>query len=330
MLSALVSLKFSGTVIRNLIIRKVFRTVTRVYIGQKEVFLDPGEHTYIFEYITTRQIGFFRDHDELYWNVTGNGWEFPIEKATASVSLPGEAGKHIIGMDGYTGPRGSKEQDFTVSLDREGIPIFSTTGTLDPLEGLTVVVSWQKGLVVEPDPITKFRYFFSDNKGLLLILLGFAVIIMYYLFVWVNFGRDPAPGIIVTRYAPPDNMSPAVLGFITRMGYDDALFTSAIINMAVKGRIKIRENDGEYTLQRMEGNNTTLSPDETAVLQTLLGSSHTVVFEQTNHQKIRSAIDGMKKYLSLNFEKRYFITNFRYFLIGLLLTIVLLLLSGSW
>jgi hypothetical protein len=36
----------------------------------------------------------------------------------------------------------------------------------------------------------------------------------------------------------------------------------------------------------------------------------------------------LKKYLTLNFEKRYFITNFRYFLIGLLLTIVLLFLSG--
>jgi uncharacterized membrane protein YgcG len=301
---------------------------TRVYIGQKEVALGPGEHTYFFEYITTRQIGFFRDHDELYWNVTGNGWEFPIEKATASVSLPGEAGKHIIGMDGYTGPRGSKEQDFTVSLDHEGIPIFSTTKTLGPLEGLTVVISWQKGLIVEPGPTTKLHYFLSDNKGLLLVLAGFVIIIMYYLFVWVRFGRDPAPGIIVTRYTPPDNMSPAVLGFITRMGYDDKLLTSAIINMAVKGRIKIIEDDGEYTLEKMEGSNTPLSPDETAVLQTLLGSSHTVVFERTNHQRIRSAIDVMKKYLSLKFEKIYFITNFRYFLIGSLLTVVLLFLSG--
>jgi uncharacterized membrane protein YgcG len=301
---------------------------TRVYIGQKVVFLNPGEHTYIFEYITTRQIGFFRDHDELYWNVTGNGWEFTIEKATASVSLPGEAGKHIIGMDGYTGPRGSKEQDFTVSLDHKGIPIFSTTRPLDPLEGLTIVVSWQKGLVVEPDNITKCRYFFSDNKALLLIFSGFVVIIMYYVFVWVRFGRDPAPGTIVTRYSPPDGMSPAVLGFITRMGYDDALFTSAIINMAVKGRIKIIENDGEYTLQKMEGSNTPLSPDETAVLQTLLGLSHTIVFEKTNYLRIHSAINGLKKYLSLNFEKKYFITNIRYFLIGSLLTVVLVFLSG--
>lgn len=300
----------------------------RVYIGQKEVFLGPGEHTYTLEYKTFRQIGFFQDHDELYWNVTGNGWEFPIERTTASVNLPGEAGKHITGMDGYTGSAGSKGRDFTVSIENNDVPIFSTTRTLGPLEGLTVVVSWGKGFVVEPGTVTKIRYFLSGNQPLLLIIFGFTVIILYYLLVWAKFGRDPAPGVIVTRYAPPDNMSPAVLGFITGMGYADELFTSAIINIAVKGRIKIIENDGEYTLQKMEGNNTPLSRDETEVLEGLMGPSHTIALEQTNHQRIRSAIDRLKKYLTLNFEKRYFITNFRYFLTGLLLTIVLLFLSG--
>ena len=29
-----------------------------------------------------------RDHDELYWNVTGNAWKFPIDVATATVLLP--------------------------------------------------------------------------------------------------------------------------------------------------------------------------------------------------------------------------------------------------
>jgi uncharacterized membrane protein len=300
----------------------------RVYIGQQEVFIDPGEYTYTLEYKTTRQIGFFHDHDELYLNVTGNGWEFPIEKASASVRLPGEAGNHILKMEGYTGPQGSTGQDFTVSAGYEGISLFSTTRALGPLEGLTVIVSWEKGFVVEPDTFTKIQYFLSDNKTLLLIGFGFIVIIMYYFFVWAKFGRDPAPGVIVTRYTPPDNMSPAVLGFITRMGYDDALFTSVVINMAVKRRIKIIENDGEYTLQKMGGSNSLLSPDETAVFQTLLGSSNEITLKQIHYQKIRSAIDKLKKYLTLNFEKRYFVTNFRYFLTGLVLTIIMLFSSG--
>ena len=61
---------------------------TRVYIGDRDRLLPPGEHVYVLSYATDRQIGFFADHDELYWNVTGNGWGFPIDRASAHVALP--------------------------------------------------------------------------------------------------------------------------------------------------------------------------------------------------------------------------------------------------
>ena len=60
----------------------------KIYLGEKEVFLPPGYHTYTIVYKTDRQLGFFQDYDELYWNVTGNGWTFPIEAAQAVVELP--------------------------------------------------------------------------------------------------------------------------------------------------------------------------------------------------------------------------------------------------
>jgi len=39
----------------------------RVYIGNRNVFLDSGDYTYALTYRTNRQLGFFDDHDELYW-----------------------------------------------------------------------------------------------------------------------------------------------------------------------------------------------------------------------------------------------------------------------
>ncbi len=45
----------------------------------------PGEYTYTITYRTGRQIRYFDDHDELYWNVTGNGWLFPIDRGGATV-----------------------------------------------------------------------------------------------------------------------------------------------------------------------------------------------------------------------------------------------------
>ncbi|MEX2130542.1 MAG: DUF2207 domain-containing protein, partial [Pseudohongiellaceae bacterium] len=60
----------------------------RVYIGDADVLIPYGEHEYRLRYTTDRQLGFFADHDELYWNVTGNGWSFVIEQASADITLP--------------------------------------------------------------------------------------------------------------------------------------------------------------------------------------------------------------------------------------------------
>ena len=68
----------------------------RIYAGRSDTLLDPGEYTYTFTYRTDRQIGFFENHDELYWNVTGNGWDFSIDSASATVTLPGQVNACLL------------------------------------------------------------------------------------------------------------------------------------------------------------------------------------------------------------------------------------------
>ena len=60
----------------------------RVRIGSADATVSNGPHTYVIKYVTTRQIGFFADYDELYWNATGTGWTFPIDQAEARIALP--------------------------------------------------------------------------------------------------------------------------------------------------------------------------------------------------------------------------------------------------
>ena len=90
-----------------------FANGVRVYFGNADVLLDPGEHTYVFRYRTARQLRFFDDHDELYWNVTGNGWDFSIDRASARVSLPAAAGPAAMKVEAYTGEQGSTARDAT-------------------------------------------------------------------------------------------------------------------------------------------------------------------------------------------------------------------------
>ena len=131
----------------------------RVYLGKSDVLLDPGDYTYTLTYETDRQLGFFADHDELYWNVTGNGWIFPIERATAIVRLPGGIPRDKITTEGYTGPQGSKEKAYRSSVGLDRSAWFEATALLDAGEGLTIVVGWPKGFVAGPTGGEKARYF---------------------------------------------------------------------------------------------------------------------------------------------------------------------------
>src|SRR6476661_5041870 len=52
---------------------------------------------------------FFEDHDELYWNVTGDEWDVPIEDASAQIFLPpGVSGIRALE---FTGSYGSRAQN---------------------------------------------------------------------------------------------------------------------------------------------------------------------------------------------------------------------------
>jgi uncharacterized membrane protein YgcG len=301
----------------------------RIYMGDKNALLAPGEYTYTIVYGTDHQLGFFKGYDELYWNVTGNEWDFPIDAATASVGLPGDASRHIVSFAGYTGRQGSKEQDVRKTADESGIVRFSATRPLDIGEGLTIAVSWPKGYVAEPTREERLKYFFSTNPGVIIGPAGLALLLFYYMIIWRKVGKDPDPGTIVTRYVPPDGMTPAVMRFITRMGYDQKAFASAVINMAVKGRLFITQKDGAFALTKKDGGTIPLSAEEEKVMQKLFDTGKEIALEQANHKKIRAAIDDLKNYLKMKYEKIYFVTNKGYFISGLALSIAIIFLSGS-
>jgi uncharacterized membrane protein YgcG len=296
----------------------------RVYIGQKDVYLEPGEYTYTLTYRTTRQLGFFPDHDELYWNVTGNGWIFPIEHASATVLLPRGIKPDAIVRDGYTGPQGSLGTAFESSVDSEARVSFATTSTLEPAEGLTIVVSWPKGFIAEPTQEMKVRWFLEDNASTLAGLVGLAILLAYYLIAWALVGKDPARGVIMPLYEPPPGFSPAAVRYVTQMGFDDRTFAAALINMAVKKYVTIVEKDGEYSVRRAQGDKSLLSLEERKAAEKLLPGTEEIELKNTNHAQIGGAVESLKTALRLNLEKVYFLTNQWYLIPGLVFSVLVL------
>jgi len=296
----------------------------RIYIGDKDVFLDPGEYTYTLVYATNRQVGFFPDHDELYWNVTGNGWVFPIDQASATVRLPGGIKRDALVLDGFTGPEGSLGTAFTWSVDSEAYPTFTTSKPLGPAEGLTIVVSWPKGFVVEPTREMKIRWFLEDNASTLAGLIGLVVLLAYFVVVWAVVGKDPSRGVIMALYEPPTGVSPAAVRYLQKMGFDDKTFAAAVINMAVVRYLAIEEKDGDYTIKRAQAHKSALAADEKSAADKLLGSETQIKLETANHAKISAAIQALKTALRMNLEKTYFLTNRAYLIPGLMFSVLAL------
>jgi hypothetical protein len=94
--------------------------------------------------------GGYGAHDELYWNVTGNGWPFPIRRASAVVTLPGGVPREAVRTAAFTGAYGSTGSDQGTEVLEDGRLRFATTRGLGPYEGLTIVVGFPPGHVQHP------------------------------------------------------------------------------------------------------------------------------------------------------------------------------------
>ncbi len=301
----------------------------RIYIGNKDILLSSGDYTYTIKYSTARQMGFFKDHDELYWNVTGNGWVFSIEQASATVIFPPGVSSTLLSMNGSTGPEGATDKNFQVYKDTAGNVVYQTTQTLSSHEGLTIVVTFPKGFFKEPTPKEKAQLFLRDNISVVIGSLGMAILFLYYIIVWALV-RGPAKGTIIPLYGPPNRFSPADVRFVSKMSFDKKAFTANILDMAVKGFLTIKEEKGIYTLTRTKKEDVILDPDERKIADSLLGSKSSIQLIPVNHSEISSAIGALKSYLKLNYEKNYFLNNTQYFIPGVVLSIILLFVTGFW
>ena len=240
----------------------------RIYIGNKGIYLKDGIHTYTIEYYTHRQLGFFEQYDELYWNVTGNDWSFPILQANAKIQLPPGVRSQQIETTGYTGAMGDKGKGFIASTPDDHSVFFSTTDKLPLHHGLTVVVNWPKGYVTEPSQKQKLLWFFSDNKPVLVGFCGLFILLIYLSIIWLKVGKDPQKGVIYPRYYPDKQHSPASMRFVQKMGYDDKTFSAALVNMAVKGYLTITMKRKYFTIEKI-AQSAQLSLGESAIARSL-------------------------------------------------------------
>ncbi len=296
----------------------------RVYLGEKNTLLDTGEHTYTLAYRTDRQVGFFNGYDELYWNVNGNGWELPLDQVSVTVTVPGVPPARLTAMNAWTGPKGSTEKDYTSGTDAAGNTFFAATRPLGLKEGLTIAVRWPKGLIQEPTAVERVKRALRDNLNSAVALAGLVLVFLYYFYAWVNVGRGPARGTVTPLYEPPDKLSPAALRYLSRMKYDTVCFSANIIDMAVKGYLLITEAEGTYIVRRTDADDTALTGDEKELAAALFKDGEQIEFKTDSRVTIKAATDALRKALEAAHLSKHFVTNTKYSLAGLCISIAFL------
>ena len=284
---------------------------THIYIGEKHRRIQPGTHTYTITYKTDRQLGFFKDHDELYWNVTGNDTIFPIERVVAKVHLPHDVPKDSTRAEAYTGFFGRKGTDYKTYVDDEGVVYFETTRPLRPHEGMSIVASWPKGFITPPSLTMQLSYFFRDNLAFLLLLLGFFLVVFFYRWSYRAIRKDVREGTVIPRFHPPEHLSPGGLGYIMRMKYDGQLFSATVVDMAIKGLLIISSKKQgwsarEYTLERHNNPEKGIFGVYKKIFDIIFHPNKKLKLSQENREKIIKATEKLKKFYDKKFENGYF------------------------
>ena len=252
-------------------------SLINIRIGDATKYVS-GSQTYVITYRVENAVLFLSDHDELYWNVTGNYWKAPIREASADVFLAIKNKSKDLWATGYTGRYGSKEECGYETYDNRGR--FFTKRNLNIGEGLTIAFGWDKGLVSPPSSWKKFLWTIDMKENWIFLL---PIISLIYVFsAWYQKGRDPrVRESIAVTYEPPkfDNkpLTPAEVGTLIDEKLDPRDITSSIVGLAVKGYIKIEETKKEgwifdttdYFLKKVKDPDTNLSPFETELMEDL-------------------------------------------------------------
>ena len=193
-----------------------------------------ASRTIVLHYTVADALKFYEDHDEFYWNITGDEWDVAIRDAQAVISLP--TGVTGLRATAFTGGYGSTSDDASIDIGASMVTV-AMKRPLQFHEGLTIVIGWDKGFVHQPTPCQKFLRFLSNNWPLIIPVFAFFIM----LWLWFTRGRDPERHAIAVQYEPPDQLTPGEVGALIDSSANMRDITATLVDLAVRGYITIEE-----------------------------------------------------------------------------------------
>lgn len=268
-----------------------------LYMGEKDVFLSPGIYSYKIKYRVSGQIGFYDDYDEIYWNAIGNDVQFNVESASCRVLLPEDT--KVIQESAYLGYTGEKSTDFTTERQGRAI-IYRANRSLRPGEGFTVAIGFEKGVVSQPG-------FFDRFGSMVVLILGLLFLLPYYVYTWWKYGQDPPTPASYPIWTVPDGLSSASVNYIQKGHYQTKSFTASVIDLAIKGFLKIEEMEDSgffskkkyFDLVKLREIDQDMPPEEQQLFNKIFISSDRVSIDGKYNSTIETTYGMHKSSLSL-------------------------------
>lgn len=298
---------------------------TELKIGDPNTYVT-GVQTYVISYDVEDAVLFFDDHDEVFWNVTGDDWPLPISRVEASLVLGIQDATFTEGSC-YQGPYGSKEECFAESISDDKKRYEAIHQGLAAREGVTLAASFPKDFIERPSSLSVLLSMVRDN-GVVLIPIT-ALFLLGYL--WYSRGRDPkGRGAVVRQYSPPEGLTPAEAGVVLDEWAQAKDITAEIIYLATKGYLKVHQferkklvfTDTEYLLEKLKEYDESLPEFDQLLLDALFASGNItteriegvgdvegVILSSLRHKLHEDFSDLQKILYEITTERGYFVRN---------------------
>ncbi|MEM7457863.1 MAG: DUF2207 domain-containing protein [Pseudomonadota bacterium] len=294
-----------------------------IRIGDPDRYLDYRVHTYELRYRVKNQIRYFDEFDELFWNVTGSYWLFPIQEASARVTFPD--GAQIKETNFYTGRLGAADQNADYRRDGDA-HLITTTEPLGVREGLTISMTLEKGLIDPPSLSDQGWLWWARYGSLTALVASLLGLLGFYTNSFNRVGRDPAKGPVFPQYEPPKGYSPAAAHHIYHRGFSghDGLIAS-LMYLAAQGQMRIdvdTKDKKKTTLSKGTSPDAGALPVELDRLYSgLFDGRSSIKLGEKYHAGFTTAYTSFRKKVADKYGSDYFMWNAGYVIVGGVLSV---------
>jgi uncharacterized membrane protein YgcG len=223
--------------------------------GKYTTFFENGEYiiewyynakntrrTYELRYTLHGAISFYRDHDELYWNLFTN-YPVPILRVSALVSLPQAVDWSNLRATLYTHPfqENAKWQIYPLDASGKNRAYSFEYENIPAGADMTIAPGWPKGIV---DQGAYVRYWLGRNwgyigVGIVVIATLVTLVLRWYFMERYHTGR----GLVIPEYEPPRDLPPAMADIVVHERLSPQAWAATVVDLAFRGYIKIEEKE---------------------------------------------------------------------------------------